>query len=352
MKIRNDVLFGLATVLILTGCGGQQAESGAGGFTPPPVAVETARVQRELVTDSFKAVGTIWAGEHVAIVSEINGVVVALPFEEGGHVKQGDLLIQLDDVELKAQLRRSEAILVQNRASHKRTVRIVEEGIGTPQDLDDAFAALKVAESEVVLARARLAKAQVVAPFEGVIGTRQISPGAFIRAGDTITDLAQISELRVVFAAPERYASTLRKGVQVVVSTTAYPGETRTGTVYVVDPIVDIATRNLQVIARVSNPGEMFLPGMSADVSAVLAERESALTIPSEAVFAQGGRFLAYVVGEDDTVATVTLTLGARLADSVEVLDGLQEGQEVVRAGHQKLYPGAKIQPVADEGES
>jgi membrane fusion protein (multidrug efflux system) len=352
MQLRYCTLFCLATVLILTGCADQQAESDAGGFTPPPVAVETARVQRELVTDNFEAVGTIWAGEHVAIVSEINGIVEALPFEEGGHVKKGDLLIQLDDVELNAQLKRSEAILVQNRASHKRTVRIVEQGIGTPQDLDDAFASLKVAESEVALAQARLTKAKVVAPFDGVIGTREISPGAYIRAGDTITDLAQISELRVVFAAPERYAASLRKGVQVAVSTTAWPGETRSGAVYVVNPIVDVSTRNLQVIARVPNPGELFLPGMSADVSAVLAKREGALTIPSEAVFAQGGRFLAYVVGEDDTVSTVTLTLGARLTDAVEVLDGLQEGQEVVRAGHQKLYPGAKIQPVADEGES
>jgi membrane fusion protein (multidrug efflux system) len=138
----------------------------------------------------------------------------------------------------------------------------------------------------------------------------------------------------------------MRRGAEVTVSATAYRGYERTGTIDVIDPNLDPKTRSIRVIARVDNPDGRFLPGMSAGVVAVLGARASAVTIPAEAVFAEGDQFLAYVVQEDSTVARAPLKLGTRLAGSVEVLDGLSEGDRVVRAGHQKLFPGAKVIPV------
>jgi membrane fusion protein (multidrug efflux system) len=223
---------------------------------------------------------------------------------------------------------------------------VVEQGAAAPQDWDDAEADLRVAEANADLARARLAKTRILAPFSGVVGSREVSPGAFLRAGTRITDLAQLDELKVVFAVPERYAGELRRGREVTVSTTAYSGYELTGKVDVVDPIVDPATRSVRVIARVENPERRFLPGMSANVRSVLAARESALTVPSEAVFAEGAEFLVYVVQEDGSVARTPIQLGIRLTGSVEVTQGLTEGQLVVRAGHQKLYPGAKVMAV------
>jgi membrane fusion protein (multidrug efflux system) len=205
---------------------------------------------------------------------------------------------------------------------------------------------MKVAEANVDLARARLAKTRVVAPFAGMVAAREVSPGAFLRAGDPITELVQIREIRVTFSAPERYVRKLTRGSRVSVSTTAYPGYSLTGVIDVVDPMLDPATRSVRVIARVSNPEGRFRPGMSADVSAVLEERPRALTVPGEAVFAEGDQFLVYVVNADSTVVKTPLTLGTRLADVVEVLEGLELGMHVVRAGHQKLFPGGKVNPV------
>jgi len=178
-----------------------------------------------------------------------------------------------------------------------------------------------------------------------------VSPGAFVRAGEKIAEVAQITDLDVDFAVPERYLAHLRRGTEVDVSTTAFPGYELKGRIDVIDPVLDPATRSVHVIARLANPEARFRPGMSASVRAVLSSREHALTIPSEAVFAEGDQFLAYVVQSDGTVQRATLSLGTRLAGSVEVIDGLKEGDVVVRAGHQKLFPGAKVMAVNSREE-
>ncbi|MGH7682554.1 MAG: efflux RND transporter periplasmic adaptor subunit, partial [Candidatus Eiseniibacteriota bacterium] len=128
--------------------------------------------------------------------------------------------------------------------------------------------------------------------------------------------------------------------------TTAYPGYTLQGKIDVVDPVLDPGTRSAKVIARVRNPGGKFRPGMSANVSAVLSERMNALTIPNEAIFAEGNQTFVYVVGPDSTVDRTAVTLGTRLSDVVEVTEGLQPGARVVRTGHQKLFPKAKVIPI------
>jgi len=324
-------------------------EAGAAAFTPPPTNVETATVLRQTLTDQFTAVGSIEANESITIVSEIDAIVMHLPFREGAPVMAGDLLIQLDDRERRAQLKRAEALREQARVTFERVDHIVKEGVGSPQDLDDAQAALHVAEADVTLARARLTKTRILAAFDGVIGTRVVSPGAFVRAGERVTTLTQLKELRVSFSVPERFSRKLRLGAEVSVTSIAFPDQAFTGRIEVIDPILDEMTRNVLVIARVANPDSTLRPGMSADLSATFSERAEALTVVSEAIFAEGDQFLVYTVGEDNTVSRVSLTLGLRLPNAVEVLSGLEAGQVVVRAGHQKLYPGAVVAPIAGE---
>jgi membrane fusion protein (multidrug efflux system) len=183
-----------------------------------------------------------------------------------------------------------------------------------------------------------------------MVGSKRVSPGAYLRAGDAITDLAQIYDLKVIFSAPERYLAKLKPGAAVSVSTTAFPGYALEGRIDVVDPVLDPGTRSAQVIARVRNPGGKFRPGMSANVSAVLGERLNALTIPNEAIFAEGNQTLVYVVKPDSTVVRSAVTLGTRLSDVVEVLSGLEAGQRVVRTGHQKLFDTAHVIPIESAG--
>jgi membrane fusion protein (multidrug efflux system) len=335
----------LLLVIAVAGCGRGAGGPGGGGFGAPTMTVEMATVVQEPVADRFEAVGTIEASEAITVVSEIDGVVVRLPFREGSAVRRGGLIAQLDDAQLRAEVERAEALRDQSRSTYNRVKAVVDQGAGAPQDLDDAAAALKVTEANLALARSRLSKTRITAPFSGTLGDRRVSPGAFIRAGQAITNLAKLDELRVNFSAPERYLGQLHRGAEVNISTTAYPGTLIKGRIDVVDPVLDPGTRSARIVARFRNPGGRFRPGMSANVSAVLSQRQNALTIPSEAIFAEGDQSYAYVVKPDSTVTRVALTLGTRLPDAVEVVKGLEPGMTVVRTGHQKLFPGAKVAP-------
>jgi membrane fusion protein (multidrug efflux system) len=347
--IRYIIFFcviGLITFLI-SGCSDDQ--SGSGQFSMPPMPVEVATVNLQKMVDQFETIGTIEANEEVTIVSEIDGTVVSLPFKEGSYIKEGDLIAQLDDSQLMAEVNRTQALFDQNKSSFNRIKSIVEQKVGTQQSLDDALASLKVAEANLELAKARLSKTKIVAPFSGTVGARKISIGTFLRTGQEITELANLDQIRVSFSVPERYLSKLKKDVEVNVYSTVYSGYQIKGKIIAIEPVLDSETRNVQVVATVKNPGQKFRPGMSANVAVVLSERPGALTIPNEAVFANGNQSFVYVIKEDSTVGLIPVTLGSQTADVVEVVNGLKEGMQVVQAGHQKLFEGAKVMPIMSQ---
>ncbi|TMQ64617.1 MAG: efflux RND transporter periplasmic adaptor subunit [Candidatus Eisenbacteria bacterium] len=322
------------------------ARSHSGGFQMPPVPVEVAEVRSETVRDEFKALGTVEARETVKVVNEVAGVVRALPFAEGHPVVRGQLLARLDDREIGAEARRAEALRDQAHTQYERVKQLFDSQAASQQEMDDASSALKVAEANYALAQARHDKTRLVSPLSGVVGRRLVSPGAYLGVGDAVTEVASVDVMKVSFAAPERYLGRLRSGATVVVTTTAFPSEVFLGRIDVVDPILDPATRTFQVVARVPNPKRWLRPGMSADVSATLAERAHSLTVPDEAVFAQGDQSFVYVVKPDSTVARQPISIGSRDSSRVEVMGGLAAGQRVVRAGYQKLFDGAHVVPV------
>jgi membrane fusion protein (multidrug efflux system) len=334
-------------LVLLAGCG----KGGGAQFSLPPMPVEVSKVTVQKVSDRFDGVGSIEALEAITVVSEIDGAVKTLPFKEGGYIRRGELIAQLDDAQLAAERARAEALRAQSKATYDRVKSVVDQGAAAPQDLDDASAALKVAEANLQLAEARYAKTRIVAPFDGIIGARRVSVGTFLRPGQAITELANIDEMRVTFSAPERLVQHLTRGAEVTVSTTAYPGVELKGKIIVIDPVIDLTTRSARVVARVQNSGRIFRPGMSANISAVLGERPTALTIPSEAVFGSGDQTFVFIVKPDSTVTRVPLTLGTRMSDVVEVVNGLSQGMTVVRAGHQKLFEGGKVMPLQGGGE-
>ncbi len=341
-----SVLAAGAALLILPGCGGS-AEGH--GFSMPPMPVEVSNVVVEKVEDKFEAIGTIEAIEAITVVGEIDAAVKSLPFKEGSTIVKGGLIAQLDDAQLAAEVARAEALRAQSQATYQRVKSVVDQGAGAPQDLDDAAAALKVAEANLDVARARFDKTRVIAPFQGIIGARRVSVGTFLRSGQAIADLADIGQIRVIFSAPERYLSKLTPGATVAVSSPAFPGTRLNGQITVIEPMIDPTTRSARIVAQVQNVGLRYRPGMSANVSAVLGARPDAMTIPSEAVFGSGDQSFAFVVNPDRTVARAVLTLGTRSAKSVEVLEGLKPGMVVVRAGHQKLFDGGKVFPMMSE---
>jgi len=348
-KLKTYRFYFVSLTLLLAAFAGCAKKQAGGGFAMPPMPVEATTVKQSTVTDPFEAVGTIKATNEITVVSEIDATVIDMPFREGEAIAKGGLIARLDDAQLRAEEARAEAILNQRKVSYERIKTIADQGLSSPQELDDAAAALKVAEADLAVIRARLQKTRIVAPFAGIVGARRVSPGAFLRAGSAITDLAQIQQLEVTFSAPERFYANLRRGAEVQVSTTAYPGEHLTGKVEVIEPIVDELTRRAKIVARIENRGGKFRPGMSANVTVVLSERQNALVIPNEAVFVEGPQSLVFVVKPDSVVTRAPVSLGTRMRDVVEVLSGLEAGMVVVRAGHQKLFEGAKVIPITHE---
>jgi membrane fusion protein, multidrug efflux system len=338
----------LLFISLLLSCSGE-GDAG-GGFSMPPMPVESATVIRETITDRFDAVGTLEAINQVEIVAEIAGRVTSLPFDEGHAISQGDVIARIDDEQLKAEESRASAVVAQRRANFDRTKGIVDQGLGMAQTLDDAGALLKVAEADFALVTARLSKTRIVAPFSGITGARRVSIGSYLAVGDVITELTQVNELKVTFYAPERFYGTLTHGAEVTVSTTAFDGYSLTGKIDVIEPMVDPTTRNAKIVARLRNTDGKFRPGMSANVAAVLAQRDSALTVPDEAVLAEGNQLFVYVINADSTVAIAPITIGTRTTAKVEVTSGLVAGQEVVRAGHQKIGPGSKVMALPPGG--
>lgn len=218
--------------------------------------------------------------------------------------------------------------------------------IVSPRERDEARAALAVAVAEADLQQTRFDKTIVRSPFAGVAGRRDVSVGTRVAVGDRIARVARLDRLRVAFPAPERLASTIQRGASVELTVSAHPGRTFRGQVVVVEPVVNPETRTFDVIAEVANPGGLLKPGMSADVSTALSERSGVLTVPDEAVLAEGDLTYVYAVQPDSTVQRVNIKLGVRDAAFVEVVEGLGPGTQVVRAGHQKLFPGARVMPV------
>lgn len=344
------VFSAIAISLTLAGYGCSEQGAAGAGFSMPPMPVEVALAQVRTIADRFEAVGTIEAAAAITVVSEIDAAVIRLPFEEGSALERGALIAQLDDSQLTAEVARAEALRAQGQATYGRVEEVVAQKAGAPQDLDDAAAALKVAEANLALAKARAAKARISAPFAGIIGARKVSVGSFLRSGQAIGELVDIDEIRVKFSAPERFLSLLNRGAQITITTAAYPDHQATGEIIAVEPVLDAATRSARVVARVANPERRFLPGMSATVSVVLSERPDAITIPNEAVFASGNQSFVFALKSDSTVARVAVALGMRLADVVEITQGLAPGLPVVRAGHQKLFEGARVLPITAQG--
>lgn len=338
---------GLAMLFLVPTLACKAGGPGRGAFVMPPTPVEVTDVNPQTVRDRFHALGTLEADQNIEVVSEIGGKVRSINFVEGQPVQKGATLVQIEDAEYRAEAKRSEAQRQLAVTDFDRASKLHEQNVISTQELEDKRAALEVAEANEELAKARLAKTRIIAPWSGLIGRKRVSDGGYVKAGDPITDMARVDEIRVQFAAPERFFGSLKSGIEVTVTTPAFPGETFHGRVTVVDPMVDPATRNVQLVARIPNTQRRLRPGMSANVAVTLDERTRALMVPDESLFADGTQTFVYVVKPDSTVTKTAVRTGARDSSMVEVLQGLEPGTRVVKAGHQKLYEGAKVMPVA-----
>jgi membrane fusion protein (multidrug efflux system) len=307
---------------------------------PILVSVETVAGQR--FAETITATGTLLAQEGVELQAETNGRVIRIHFREGSKVRAGDLLVKLNDEDLRASLeralRRQELAVVRER----RLAQLVREHLVPQDDYDIARSEMLVQDSEVGLIRAQISKTEIRAPFDGVVGLRHVSEGAFVNATTRVATLQQIDRLKIDFAVSERYAPRIAAG-QTVSFRVAGSDHAHVGHIYAIDPRIDAATRAVLVRAQCENTEGRLLPGSFANLELTVAEIPDALLIPAEAVEPGVDGKLVYVV-RDGIAHRRRVQIGQRTAHAVQVVDGLAAGEQIVVSGLQQMDDGVAVE--------
>ncbi|PWC46865.1 efflux RND transporter periplasmic adaptor subunit [Azospirillum sp. TSA6c] len=331
--------------------GGAPAQGGASGGAAgaskppggaPPMPVEAAQVRVGTVERTVTAVGSLLSNESVIVRPEIAGRISEIAFKEGQRVTKGTVLVRLDDAIARATLAQAQASIAFSRAELSRADQLVRQNTGPLRNREQASAKLLADEAAVQLARAQLDKQVIAAPFDGVLGLRKASVGDFVQAGKDIVNLEDIDTLKLDFRVPEMFLPAVKVGQTVRVAVDAFGGRSFDGTVYAIDPLVDVNGRALAIRARVPNPDGSLRPGLFARVSLTLTTVPDAVLIPEQAIVAFGkDQFVFKVV--DGKVVQTRVVLGERRNAEVEIAKGLAPGDMVVTAGQLKIRDGVPV---------
>jgi membrane fusion protein (multidrug efflux system) len=318
------------------------APAARGGPPPGGIPVEAERVTVRALADEVTAIGTLRSNESVMIRPEIIGRIAALPFAEGAAVKRGDVLLQLDESVPRAELASAEANAALARANASRQEELYATRAGSGRARDEAVAQLRTTAAQVELARARLEKFRILAPFDGIVGLRRVSPGDYVRDGADIVNIESIDPIKVDFRVPETLLASVRVGQVLAVRVDAFAERSFQGRVFAIDPAIEPGGRAIVVRAELPNEDGALRPGLFARVSLTLASFPQAVMVPETAIVTFGGRVLVMKV-VDGRAQPQPVSTGIRQGGLVHVTQGLAPGDMVVTAGHMKLQPGAPV---------
>ena len=322
---------------------------GQQGGWPTPV-VEAVEAQKKDVNLEVSALGTLQADQAITVRPEITGIVTSIDFEDGERVEKGDLIIKLDDKDLTARLMQAEARLTLTRANYQRAQQLLKQGSGTARARDEALNDFKSAEAEVAAAETALHKATITAPFSGIIGLRQVSLGEYVTAGQAITTLADVDNLRIDFRVSEVFLTEVGKGQEVNVIFDALPEQVYTGVISALDPVVSVEGRALSVRAILQNVDGKLRPGLFGRVEIVTDTRRS-IMLPEAAIVTTPTGDKAVFVVVDGHAKMSPVTIGTRVPGEVEILAGVEDGDMVIVSGQLKVQNGAPVE-VANGEES
>jgi len=344
----------IAVVGVLAGIKAGQigAMIGAGKkFVPPPESVTSARVVGAEWQAARAAIGTLVAVHGVTVGAELPGLVREVAFESGAWVRKGQVLIRLDTSTEEAQLAAAAADAALARISYERAQGLRKADSNSQADLDAAEARSKQADAVAATLQATIAKKTIRAPFDGRVAIRQVERGQVVSPGTPVASLQSVHPIYVDFWLPQQALADLKVGQAVRVRTDIFPSSSWDGQVTVVNPEVDVATRNVRVRATLGNADGRLRPGMFVNVEVVSAEKKAVLLLPATAVlYAPYGDSVFALEEQKDAAGQVTLLarqkfvrLGERRGDMVVVTSGLALGETVVSSGAFKLRNGATV---------
>jgi len=340
----------VALCLAFAACTREQAAAsnrdGRGGGSAP-VVVTTTILQPGAFNDSLVAIGTSSARESITVTAKVSETVQQVHFDSGDEVAKGAVLVTLSGQQQQAALSQAEAAAKETDQLLRRQESLAQQQLIARSQLDTQRAARDQAVAQVAQVRAQLGDRQIRAPFAGVLGIRQVSPGALVTPGTAIATLDDVSRMYVDFPVPEAALAQVAAGQRVSGRVAPYPGRTFDGVVRTVDARIDPATRAVKVRAEFPNPDRALRPGMLVNVDLKRGER-SALLLPEIAIVQVGDRTFVYRVKPDGSVEQADVQVGARNEGKAEILRGIAAGDRIVVDGTGKLRPGAKIVDAAN----
>ena len=330
---------------------GFAAMAKAGFFKSPPIAVTTTVASQSEWQPTLDTIGTVTAINGVTVSTDLAGIVDKIAFTSGTVVKAGDLLVHLNTDQEQAQLEQAQAQLALAQLTLNRDRDLLAKRTISLQDYDTAEATYRGNQASVDQFKALIARKTLRAPFDGVIGIRQVNLGQYLNTGDAVVSLQSFDPIYVNFTLPQQELSKLAVGQQVDVRLDAYGDAVFPGQINAVNSMVDQATRNVQVQATLQNGEQKLRPGMFAKLSVILPQREQVIALPVSSVHYAPYGDSVFIVGDDKdedgkpikSVKEQFVKLGTARGDLIAVVSGVKPGDEVVTSGVFRLKSGAAI---------
>lgn len=334
------------TAAALAGCGNEDPGGGEGqGGGRPPTPVEVAAAFTDTILDAIRATGEIEAVQSIELRPEITGRLVGILAREGTEVARGTPLFKVDDAELKAEVARLEAERDLAQQALARTRDLMQQNASSEADLEQAEANARSADARLQLQQVRLERTVVRAPFAGVVGQRYVSVGDYVTTSDRLTTLQTVDPQRAVFRVPERHAERLEMGQEITFRVAAVPDQELSGVVDFIDPIVELPARAITVKAMVRNRNRVLKPGMFIEVRLTTEVRPDAVVVPEDAILPLQGADYVWVIAAG-LATRREVELGVRTPGFVEILSGVDAGEQVVVGGLERLTEGAPVAPI------
>jgi membrane fusion protein (multidrug efflux system) len=320
-------------------------------FQMPPTAVTTVVAQRETWPSTLTVIGTVAAIQGVTVSADLPGTIDKIHFDSGQWIHEGDILVELDTRQERAQLANLEAQRDLAGINYGRAQELVKAGVISRSEYDNATAQQKATEAQVGDIRAAIARKTIHAPFTGLLGIRQVSLGQYLAAGQAIVALQSLDPIYVNFGVPQQNIAQMRPGRGLRVTNGDLPGMAFSGRITALDSIINEQTRNIQVQATFANKQDKLRPGMFVQVELPVGQSREVLPLPASAInYAPYGDSVYVVTQMKDAKGNpyrgvrqqVVKVEGAR-GDQVAVISGINPGDEIVSAGVFRLRNGAPV---------
>ncbi len=325
---------------VFSGTDEQQAGR-TGGPMAEKVAVDVFVVSPTAYQNRITSTGTVVANEEVELFSEVAGRVTSINFQEGSRVQKGKLLLTVNDQEMQAQLQKLQSNQQLFRDMEERQRTLLEKEYISKQEYDQVSNQLATANADIRALRATLDKAYIRAPFDGVIGIRQISEGSYVSANTPIARIVDISPIKIDFAIPGRYAQMIKVNDKINF-TTEGTSQVYEANIYAIEPNIDPATRTLRIRALFENKNEEVKPGAFVRVELSLKEVSDAILIPTEAIIpeATGHKVFLAVNGK---AQPKMVKIGQRSETMIQIMEGIAPGDTIISSGVLQARPGVNL---------